>query len=70
MTVNEWLGKEYEEGYEFLKVYGTKEEYISMVIKKLLVEGVFNDILKDKDNYKIKNNKNVIDLGNLEVDVD
>ena len=70
MTVNEWLGKEYEEGYAFLKVYGSKEEYISMVIKKLLAEGIFDDIIKDKNNYKTRNNKNVIDLGNLEVDIE
>ena len=38
-----------------------------MVIKKLLAEGIFDDIIKDKNNYKTRNNKNVIDLGNLEV---
>ena len=70
MTVNEWLGKEYEEGYAFSQVYGSKEEYISMVIKKLLAEGIFDDIIKDKNNYKTRNNKNVIELGNLEVDIE
>ena len=70
MTVNEWLGKEYEEGYAVLKVYRSNEEYISMVIKKLLAEGIFDDIIKDKNNYKTRNNKSVIDLGNLEVDIE